>query len=194
MGSRTLSILMGGLVLSFLIVGLVQAAEYSAVTVSKNSGHEIQGKVFVKGEKERVEISSPKTAGVIILRRDKKVMWMLQPGQKSYTEMPLVQKDMANSFYFPGEGVTKKLLGTETLNGYEAEKYEGTHVEDNGREEKFIMWISKKSRIPLRIESPDKSFTLDYKDIKEGGVDDALFEMPVGYQKMNNPAGKPKMK
>ena len=148
MGSWTLSSLMGGLGLSFLLVGLVQAAEYSAVTVSKNSGHEIQGKVFVKGEKERVEVSSPKGAGVIILRRDKKVILMLQPGQKSYTEMPLVQKDMANSFYFPGEGVTKRLLGTETLNGYEAEKYEGTNLEDNGREEKFIMWISEKIENP----------------------------------------------
>ena len=29
---------------------------------------------------------------------------------------------------------------------------------------------------------------------EEGGVDDALFEVPAGYQKMNMPAGRPKMK
>ena len=38
MGSRKLSSLMGGLVLSFLLVGLVQAAEYSAATVTKAAG------------------------------------------------------------------------------------------------------------------------------------------------------------
>ena len=52
--------------------------------------------------------------------------------------------------------------------------------------------ISKKLGAPLRIESADKSFSIDYKDIKEGGVDDALFEVPAGYQKMNMPAGRPK--
>lgn len=192
MGSRKLSSLMGGLVLSFLLVGLVQAAEYSAVTVSKTHGREIQGKVFVKGEKERREASTPMGAYVTILRRDKKVMWKLMPGQKSYMEMPLDQKAMTKAPNVPEEGVTKKLLGTETLNGYEAEKYEITNVKGNGRERKIIMWISKKSEIPLRIESADKSFSIDYKDIKEGGVDDALFEVPAGYQKMNMPAGMPK--
>ena len=197
MASRKLSSLMGGVVLSFLLVGLVQAAEYSAVTVTKVAGREIQGKIFVKGEKQRMEASTPKGATVTILRRDKKVMWMMMPGQKSYMETPLDQKNqktMAAALTVPQEGVTKKLLGTETLNGYEAEKYEFTTVKADGRERKTIIWISKKLGAPLRIESADKSFTIDYKDIKEGGVDDALFEVPAGYQKMNMPAGRPKMK
>ena len=52
------------------------------------------------------------------------------------------------------------------------------------------MWIAKKLELPIRIESADKSFSQDY-DIKEGQVDDALFEMPAGYQKMTMPAGMP---
>jgi hypothetical protein len=92
---------MKGVVLSFLLISLVQAAEHSAVAVTETSGHEIQGKDFAKGKKERVEVSGPRGAHVIILRRDKKVMWMLRPGQNSFTEMPLDQKAMANSFFFP---------------------------------------------------------------------------------------------
>jgi hypothetical protein len=87
--------------------------------------------------------------------------------------------------------VTKKLLGTENLNGYEAEKYEVTDIKANDQERQVIMWISKKSGMPLRIESSAKSYTLD---IKEGGVNDALFEVPTGYQKMNMPAGMPNSK
>lgn len=194
MGSRKLSSLMGALVLSFLLVGLVQAAEYSAVMVTKTHGREIQGKVYVKGDKERREFSSPMGAHVTILRRDKKVMWNLMPGQKSYMELPISQEAMGKALNVPEEGVTKKLLGTETLNGSETEKYERTTVKADGRERKTIVWISKKLGVPIRVESADKSFTIDYKDIKEGGVDDALFEVPAGYQKMNMPAGMPKMK
>ena len=101
MGSRKLLSLMGALVLSFLLVGLVQAAEYSAVMVTKTHGREIQGKVFVKGDKERREVSTPMGAHVTILRRDKKVMWMLIPGHKSYMETPLDQKTMTKTLDCP---------------------------------------------------------------------------------------------
>jgi hypothetical protein len=53
---------MKGVVLSFLSISLVQAAEYSAVAVTETSGHEIQGKDFAKGKKERVEVSGPRGA------------------------------------------------------------------------------------------------------------------------------------
>jgi outer membrane lipoprotein-sorting protein len=192
MGSRELSSLMGGLVLSFLLAGLVQAAEFSAVTVTKTGGLEMQGKIFVKGDKARMEAATPMGNAVSIVRTDKKVMWMLLPGQKSYMEMPVGQEALAKALNVPEDGVAKKLLGSETLNGYEAEKYETT-IKLNGREMKSIMWISKKSGIPLRVEGADKSFSIDYKDIKEGGVDDALFEMPAGYKKMNMPGGMPGM-
>ncbi len=198
MGSWKLSSLMGGLVLSFLLVGLVQAAEYSAVMVTKTHGREIQAKFFVKGDKQRSEVSTPAYAGINIVRWDKKIMWMLNPGQKSYMEMPISQQALMSKMSLATDvseaGVTKKLLGTETLNGSETEKYEISGALPNGREWKHFIWISKKTRIPLRIESADKSFTIDYKDIKEGGVDDALFEIPAGYQKTDLSAGMPKMK
>ena len=99
----------------------------------------MQGKVFIKGDKERREVSTPMGAHVTIVRRDKKVMWNLMPGQKSYMEMPLDQKALTKVLDVPQEGVTKKLLGTETLNGYEAEKYEYTTAKADGRERKSII-------------------------------------------------------
>lgn len=188
MGSRKLTGLILGLASWFLLVGLAQAAEFSAVCVTKTAGHELPGKIFVKGEKVRVEASTPLGRTISILRLDKKVMWILMPGQKSYMEMPFDQKALSKALNMPEAGASKKLVGTETINGLEAEKY----LVGSG-EGKSTVWIAKKLGVPIRVESANKSFSQDYRDIKLGGVADALFEMPAGYKKMAGAAGMPKM-
>lgn len=187
-----LSSLFWAVVLAFLLVGLAQAAEFRAVTVTKVGNHELQGKLYVKGDKARMEGNTSMGPSVSILRLDQRVMWILLPGQKTYMEMPIDKAAFDQALKLPENQVTKKLLGTETLHGYETEKYE-TVVNVGGRQVKSIMWIAKKLGIPVRIESADKSFSQDY-DIQEGRVDDALFEMPAGYRKMAMPAGMPGMK
>ncbi|MCX5894190.1 MAG: DUF4412 domain-containing protein [Deltaproteobacteria bacterium] len=182
MRRRLLSGLIGAAVLAFLLVGLAQAAEFSAITVTKSGNSERQGKLYVKGDKARQEFSTSEGTTTAILRQDKKIMWLLMPGQRAYIEMPFDQEDFAKALNIPIEGANKKFLGTEMLKGYETEKYETT-AKLGTQEVKSRMWISKKLGIPLRIESLDKSFAQDY-DIQEGGVADALFEIPAGYQKL----------
>jgi hypothetical protein len=191
LASRKFSVLLTGLALFFLLANLVRAAEFSAVTATKAGKREQQGKLYVKGDKARIEAVTPMGPSVIILRLDKKVMWLLLPGPKGYVEMPIDKEAFAKALKIPAEGVSKKFLGHETLRGYDTEKYETTAIV-GGRAVKGLMWIAPKLEIPIRIESADESFSQDY-DIKEGGVDDALFEMPAGYQKMTMPAGMPKM-
>ena len=41
--------------------------------------------------------------------------------------------------------------------------------------------------VPIRIVSRDNSFSREYRDIKEGAVPDAVFELPPGFIKMNVP-------
>ena len=192
MGRRNLSSLFWAAVLAFWLVGLAQAAEFSAVTVTKVGNQEQQGKLYVKDDKARMERLTPLGPSVSILRLDQRVMWILLPGQKTYLEMPIDKAAFDQALKVPEDQVSKKLLGTETLHGYETEKYE-TVVKVGGQQIKSLMWISKKLEIPLRIESADQSFSQDY-DIREGGVDDTLFEMPAGYRKMTMPAGMPGLK
>jgi outer membrane lipoprotein-sorting protein len=192
MGRRNLSSLFWAVVLVFWLVGLAPAAEFSAVTVTRVGNHEQQGKLYVKGDKARMEGITSLGPSVSILRLDQRVMWIMLPGQKTYMEMPIDKAAFDQALKVPEDQVTKKLLGAETLHGYETEKYE-TVVKVGDKQIKSIMWISKKLGIPLRIESADKSFFQDY-DIQEGRVADALFEMPAGYRKMAMPAGMPGMK
>ena len=193
MSSNKLSRLLWGMAWSLLLVSSAQAAEFSAVIVNQSGGHERQGKIYVKGENIRREFATPGGNTVSILRGDKKVMWLLMPGQQAYMEMPFDKEAFAKNLNIPKDEVSQKLVGRETLNGYDTEKYE-TSVKTGTGEVQGTMWIAKKLGVPIRIETKDKSFVQEYKEIKEGGVADAVFEMPAGYRKMDRPAGLPMMK
>jgi outer membrane lipoprotein-sorting protein len=181
------------LALSFLAVSLAQAAEFSAAVVNRIAGHEMQGKIFVRGQKARLETSTPLGVAISILRLDKKVMWILMPGKKAYMEMPFDREGFAQALNIPTDEAGMQLLGRETLNGYDTEKY-ATSMQAGTRQIQGTMWISKRLGLPIKIESADHSFSQEYRNIREGGVDDAIFEIPAGSQKLSLPAGLPQLK
>jgi outer membrane lipoprotein-sorting protein len=169
----------------------VLAAEFSATVVSKAGGQTMHGKVFMKGDKMRSEFQAGGEENITITRPDKKVVWVAMPQQKMYMEMPLSDKmHQKMMMKDPEERAKMKLLGTETVNGYECEKYEmSTTVE--GKPVKHYTWVAKKLGMPIKSEAADGSMTMEYRDIKVGGVPDSAFEMPQGYQKMDMPFKMP---
>jgi outer membrane lipoprotein-sorting protein len=186
-----LSGLMGVVVLGFLLVGLAQAAEFSAMIVTTIGGEKLQGKIYVKGDKMRREYSNPSGITIFIVPGDQDVMWMLDPKVHTYRELPFDKDAAAKDQQQPKFGRGSKLVGSETLHGFATDKYKALVNTPTGTRPGSI-WFSKKLGGPIRIETDDKSFVQEYKDIKEGGVDDALFAIPPGYQKKATPPGAPK--
>jgi outer membrane lipoprotein-sorting protein len=175
----------------WLAAGLAQAAEFSAVIINRMESRETQGKIYMKGEKMRREFAAGEQVGITIVRPDKKVMWMLMPGQKSVMEMPFSKASLEKMMGMSQEQQAEmKLLGPEKVNGYETEKYETT-VKGSVKPMKHYVWVSKKLGVPIKMVSLDGKFSMNYRDIKEGGVPDSLFEIPPGYQKMTMPPGMP---
>ena len=182
------------LALMFLLAGAAPAAEFSATMITKAGAQETQGKIFVKGDKFRNEMKADGGTQISIVRLDKKVMWLIMPAEKSYMEMPLnPQATEQMMLKKPEAQVEMKLLGKETVNGYETEKYE-TSVRHRGEAMKQYIWLSKKLGMPIKVAAADGSHSMEYRDIEEGGVSDALFEPPRGYQKMQMPVGMPRRK
>ncbi|MDD2903792.1 MAG: DUF4412 domain-containing protein [Syntrophales bacterium] len=174
----------------WLGLGVAQAADFSAQVVSRTGSQEVKGKIYLQGEKMRQEFSAPEGLSINIFRPDKQVMWVIMPAQKMYMEMPFGQSDLGKTMQMPQDKAKMKLLGTETVNGYETEKYETT-VKGRGREVKHYIWVAKKLGVPIKMTSADGSFSMEYRDIKEGNVPAAKFEVPPGYQKMTMPPGMP---
>ena len=173
-----------------LMPALAQAAEFSAVVVTRADSQETKGKIYFQGEKMRQEFSTPEGVSINIARPDKQVMWVLMPAQKMAMEMPFSKSDLAKTMSMPKDQAQMKLLGTETVNGYETEKYEAT-MKGNGKTVKHYMWVAKKLGVPIKMVSVDGKFSMEYQDIKEGSVPAGLFEVPQGYQKMTMPQGMP---
>jgi len=80
------------------------------------------------------------------------------------------------------EGMTCRKVGSEALNGREADKWE---VRKAGEAEPSLLWVDKRLRIVVRRESGDSLFEL--KNIQEGPQDASLFAVPADYQKMSVP-------
>jgi hypothetical protein len=177
-----------------LWAGLTQAAEFSATMITKAGGHEIPGKVYVKGDKMRNEIQAAGHPMVNIMRSDKKVVWLIMPQQKAYMEMPITADTQQKMMSLTEKQKAKmQKVGTETIDGYTCDKYETT-MDHQGKSMKVYTWIATDLGVPIKIVSEDGSFSMEYKDIKTGGVADSLFEAPQGYQKMKMPFAMPSAK
>jgi len=182
------SLLRLGLLLSFcLLPGWGQAAEFSATVVKRTNGGEVQGRIFVKGDKVRREVSTSRGLTITILRPDKQLIWMVLPAQKAYMELPNLAEITGELQQFSQDRAGMRSLGTETVNGYQCDKYE-TSFKTNGGSIKHFMWVARKLGMPLRITSPDGVLLTEYREIKEGGVPEALFELPAGYQNLGGGA------
>jgi hypothetical protein len=174
-----------------LWVGLAQAAEFSASMITKASGMEIPGKIYVKGDKMRNEIQAQGQTIINIMRPDKKVVWIIMPQQKAYMEMPITQETQQKMMTLTEKQKAKmKKVGTETIEGYTCDKYETT-MDHQGKSTTMYTWIATDLGMPIKVVSQDGSFSTEFKDIKPGEMADTLFEAPQGYQKMKMPFAMP---
>jgi len=173
------------LVVVVMLCGPVSAAEFSADVMHKAAGRDMPGKVYVKGDLMRSE-----TMGTItIMDMKKKMTWVIMPEQKIYMEVK--KSGIAAGQAYNDEELAKiadkKHLGTETVNGHKCDKYLITYHDTSMGS--MTQWVSQKLKYPIKyyFSKDGMEVESELKNIKEGSVDDSLFEIPAGYQKMDMP-------
>ncbi len=178
--------------LIFLILGIIAlqaplyAADFSADVITSAPGGSVAAKIYVSGDKSRME-----AAGVItISRMDKKVVWMLMPSQNMYMEQP-INLHAAASVQEKVEGeIERKAEGAETVNGVKTTKYRIT-AEMQGRRESIYQWVDESIKFPIKTAAVDGSWSTEFKNISQAQQPAQLFEIPAGYIKM--PVAMPDM-
>jgi outer membrane lipoprotein-sorting protein len=173
----------------FVLASSSIAAEFSADLLLKQGGETMTGKVYVKGDKTRQEFVQQGQKQITILRPDKGVMWVLMPAEKIYMEM----SNQEGAAYDPQldqnikDKAQTKFLGKETVNGYECDKYQ--YIYHDTSMGTSTQWVSKKLNYPIKSEykSPSGYMLTEYKNIKEGNVQNSLFEVPGDYALMSLP-------
>lgn len=167
------------------------AAEFTAKMVLTDGGKTMPGKIYVKGNKLRQEFTDERGQSVTIVRKDRKVVWVVMPQDRTYVEMPLKKELPGQFLQFPEETLKKQRVSSETVNGYATERYQVTV--SGGASGPVIQnfWMCDKLGMPLKMECKEKGLSVEYQDIKEGGVEDKLFEPPPGFNRVNQTTGLP---
>lgn len=173
-------------VIAFILISFhrAYAFEFSADQITKHNGEGITSKIYMKDKKFRIELKEQ--PGCTIMRQDKNVVWIVMPEEKSYMEMSFdpTQKPRVDD-KFTGE-ISRKLIGSENINGHTSDKYEVTYKEGN-KVQKVYQWIAKDINFPIKTSAIDGSWSSEFKNIKMDKQPDNLFEVPSGYQKMSMP-------
>lgn len=178
------------LLLAFFLGKNAGAAEFAAdfkqyQAWGDEGEKEKTGKIFVKGEKSRMEFfKAGQAEGIMIVNPEKNASWLLNTQEKTYMEIDLAQSpsQYAKEGSMEEHGFTKESLGSETVSGYSCVKERYTHKDKNMGS--MVLWTSRKLSYPVKWESKNPSGTswFQLSNIKEGKVNDSLFELPKGYE------------
>ncbi len=164
--------------------GPAAAAQFSATMLIKDGGKLMPGKIYAQDGKLRQEFNDEAGQTITIVRPDLKVYWIIIPRERAYAEMPLKLKLPGQFIQIPSDALSKRPLGKETVEGYEAEKYQ-VMVRGSLAPEIQTVWVATKLGTPVKMTARAGKFSVEYQNIKEGSQPERLFNLPPGYKKLN---------
>ncbi len=181
------------LLFSVLFTTPSMAAEFIADIEQRLHGTDLKGRIFVKGEKYRLEMQDSKGRRMFIIVDQKRdVTTVADPAEKNFTETPStgmlsLMNDPFQSARHMEAKFKKTLLGEERVSGYACTKLKFEAQE----KELMTAWKSERLGFFLKITLPDKKQSfIQLKNIKEGPVNESQFQVPVGFVKKEDPGKK----
>jgi len=156
-------------------------------------------KVYFGKDKMRfdsLDKSDPRSGGAVIFNLSDDSWVVLMAQQHMYMQMSGDMMENRGMFHFfktgdvesacsdwlklaANKGGTCHKVGSETVNGRNTVKYEGT----NAKGETGSVWLDSKLRFPVKWE--DKKGGGEMRNIQEGSQPASLFEIPAGYTKFD---------
>ena len=123
----------------------------------------------------------------VLTREEGRQSYILNHEKKLYfADKDSDEMDMGPRDFSAAE--TIRVLGREKISGYDCVKKEvmtRTEVYGQKREDRVIIWESDKFVIPLKTQG-ESGHGMEFKNIKPGKPDAALFVLPAGYRQVDN--------
>lgn len=181
-------------IISLLFSTLLPAAGWSApppepkVDYSADSTMEMEGgmtmksRVYYSPGKQRMEMGGA-GGNVTIMRKDKKVIWMLMGNMYMETQMNQSESQDPSDM-----DVQQTAVGEETVNGIKATKYKVIMTKKDGSKFGGFFWTTKDGitvKMDLLSKDGDKKMRIasELTNLKVEKQDPKLFEIPPGYTK-----------
>ena len=162
----------------------IPRVDYSANRVIESEAGTFTGKVYAAKDKERTEIALRGMESVTIVRRDKRLGWLLMPSHRLYSQLDLARAQQQSGS--PADDVSVEEIGLDTVEGHATTKYK--LLMKDGSAGGFI-WITGEG-IAIKMDMLTKEggkksrMTMTLTNLKVGPQDAQLFELPRGYNSM----------
>ena len=168
------------------------AAEFKATVSYRRPEKTESFPISVKGSKSRMDSTIEERQTVILVDQERGTVQALDVQERKYAEFPLVSSEAAFSLSLPMSiiglaaaqpGNETQSLGTETVSGYGCDKF-AIVSKDDPTFPLLTYWMSQKLQYPLKIAygpNPRGEWVIEVTNIREGPVEDSLFQVPSGY-------------
>jgi len=181
--------------LTFSLVFIISSsclAQFTADMIQTQDGETSTIKLYVEDPFYCFEQEEDGEEIFVIVNQEEKVTRVLRPSLKMYIEMESqgmmsMANDVFQSIDNMKETYDAALIGTETINGYECDKY----IVSYEGEEMLTYWQSSRLGYPLKVvNSMTNGMTMELTNIVEGDIDDSQFTIPSDYKLMEMPGRK----
>ena len=157
------------------------ALEFTADQITKINGRTQKANIFYRDTMWRIEHHTMGPVNISIVRKDKKVVWLLLSRMKHFKTVPYqAEQDLKVSERLEGE-VSREEIGTETREGHPTTLYEVT-VKEGERTEVYYQWLATDIRFPMKLAKKDGSWIVEYQHVKIRPVIDYLFQLPLNFE------------
>lgn len=144
----------------------------------------IEGKIYVKGNKYRMDINEKGKELSIVVNRESGKQNVLVHSQKFAEEVwnnsaRSLSNNPFESFYYALEKYSSREKGSEVINDYKCKK-----IEIYANDEKLLTaWMANKLNWPIKILTAlGTPKNVELKNIKEELVEENLFQLPEDYK------------
>jgi hypothetical protein len=160
---------------------LTWALEFSADQITNTNGHSRKANIYYRDDRWRLEHHDLNPVNVTIVRKDKRVMWLLLSRMRHFKTVPYDPEQEPKVHEKLDGEVNREPIGTETLDGHPTTLYQVT-VRDANREDVYYQWLATDIHFPLKLARKDGSWQVEYRHVKLRPVSDFLFQLPVNFQ------------
>jgi len=148
---------------------------------------ENEGKIYMRSGNMRLDMKAPEGDGqmVMIFRPDMKKQWMLNIDKQMYFEKVYDEAEMKKSLHEFTSIQKERILGQETVNGFDCTKKEVVNTIDFmgiSRTVKTTVWQSDRLPMPIRTRN-EHGGGMELREIVIKKPNSKLFKLPSDYTK-----------
>lgn len=164
------------------------ALEFVAERVTRIDGQSRRERIYYRDNMWRVEPNAPGPVNVMIVRKDKGVVWLLlsRVGLFKTVNYEEAHAQLVNE-RLNGE-TARETIGVGQIDGHPTTVYRITVATGGGKPEVYYQWFATDLQFPLRLARKDDDWLVEYAHVHVTHVSDFMFRLPRSYRPIQEAA------